>query len=114
MASESTPGPLAEDRENGRREAAGVLRLSGEIDLAVADRVLAAGIKCLDNGTSDLVVDLSDVSFLDSSGLGALVAIRNHAAESGRTVVVTGLHGTVKKVFEITGLEEPFSGHEGT
>ena len=57
------------------------LLLSGEIDIASADALRNAGARAVDSlGPSDrLDVDLSGVTFIDSSGLGALVSIRNAA-----------------------------------
>jgi anti-anti-sigma factor len=58
-----------------------VLTLGGEIDLATADEVRKLGGDAVAaNPSAELHVDLSQVTFLDSSGISALVHIRNLAA----------------------------------
>ncbi len=84
-----------------------VVTLSGEIDVAAAPTVRerleqAAGR----DGT--LVVDLSGVSFIDSTALGVLIGIhkQREAADSGMRLVVS--EPRILKVFEITGLTDLF------
>jgi stage II sporulation protein AA (anti-sigma F factor antagonist) len=83
-----------------------LVRMPTEVDLATApalrDRLLAA----LDRDGVHLVVDAVDVSFMDSSGVNALVRARERAASlDGSMHVVTGSAG-VRRVLEITGLDE--------
>jgi anti-sigma B factor antagonist len=54
-------------------------------------------------------VNLADVTFIDSSGLGVLVSALKRARDQGGTVVVDHVEGAPRKVFEITGLLEPFA-----
>lgn len=86
-----------------------VLQLGGEVDALAAESVLQAGVSLLDSTDSDVVVDLGAVTFIDSTGLGALVGVRNHALESGRAVRVAGAGSGVERIFRITGLDEPFN-----
>ena len=61
------------------------LVVAGEVDVSTAAELTAAGEQALSApGCRGLRVDLADVSFLDSTGLGALVGLRN-AALAGRT-----------------------------
>ena len=53
---------------------------------------------------STVVVDLSELSFLDSSGITALVMARNRMAEDGNELVLTQPHPLVRRTFEVTGL----------
>lgn len=53
-------------------------------------------------------IDLSAVDYIDSSGLGVLVGIHKRALESGGSVTISGLTGTVKKLFELTRLTKVF------
>ncbi len=82
-----------------------VLVLAGEVDLATSPRVRDAVIDALAaEPPARLVVDLSDVSFLDSTGIGALVAGRNKAAALGVPFVVRNPQRMVHRVLDIAGL----------
>ena len=64
------------------------IRPSGEIDLAVADQLREAIIAALTGGTLRVVVDLTDVWFLDSSGIRALLVAHKFATEHKQTMTV--------------------------
>lgn len=66
-------------------------------------------IACLcAGGVTKLVVDLSGVDFLDSSGLGALVACLRKAREKHGDIKLAGLRPEVKSIFEITRVSRLF------
>jgi anti-sigma B factor antagonist len=83
------------------------LAISGDIDLATSDEVREAGEKALSELCSTLRIDLSEVGFLDSTGLGALVSIRN--AAGSRPVVLDNATRPVLRVLEISGLDQVFT-----
>jgi anti-anti-sigma factor len=79
-----------------------VLAVAGEIDLATAPQLAA----CLVDATGrDVAVDLSAVTFLDSSGLSALVAGSRAVAEGGHVLRTFGESDTILRVLEISGLD---------
>ena len=81
----------------------------GEIDVSTVARLEAALEAAIETGGSGVVVvDLTEVTFIDSSGLGALVAGLKQAQQRGGTLVVRGIQGAPRKVFEITGLLDVF------
>ncbi|HWD23956.1 MAG TPA: STAS domain-containing protein [Acidimicrobiales bacterium] len=83
-----------------------VLSASGEIDLSNASLLLEQ-IAQLPTGATKLVIDLSSVTFLDSSGLAALVACAKRLSGSGqRCVVVCTLQ--IAKLVDLTGLGAVF------
>ncbi len=85
------------------------LAIQGEIDVAVVDEFSAAMIALLDaNPGVPVRVDLRDVSFIDSSGLGVLVGANKRASESGSTIRIENVQDSPAKVFEITGLRTIF------
>ena len=55
-----------------------------------------------------MILDLSGVPYLDSSGLGSLVSACTSCAKSGRRMALTGVNRRVMKVFEITKTERVF------
>jgi len=79
-------------------------RLDAQVSGELRDKILAL----LDGGAVDLIVDLSSVAFIDSSGLGALLSgFKNASLRSGSFVLV-GLQPRVQSMFELTRLEKVF------
>jgi anti-sigma B factor antagonist len=83
-----------------------LITVSGEVDLATSPELDVAIIAAIDSGTSSVVIDLTDVSFMDSSGLGVIVRAlkRCREAENDLDLVIT--NERVLKVFGITGLDQ--------
>jgi anti-sigma B factor antagonist len=82
------------------------LTLAGELDAHTAP-FLAEAVDQVGEGTADkIVVDLGDVSFIDSAGLGGLLRVRNAAVESGVPFVVVNRSEVVNRLIELTGLDE--------
>jgi anti-anti-sigma factor len=86
-----------------------VVEVVGEVDMTTAPE-LSQAIERTPDGTELVVIDLSEVSFLDSSGLNALVQARRTLAdrEVAMTVVVP-VDAAIRRVFEITHLTEPLT-----
>jgi len=96
-----------ESRTEGDETA--VLSLAGELDVSNVARARETARKLLDGGNSRLVVDLAKVTYMDSSGLGMLVGLLKRLKESGGAMALAGLVPRVKRVFEITGLQQIFT-----
>jgi anti-anti-sigma factor len=79
-----------------------VVAFSGEIDMAVAEEVNAA-LETWPSAGGPVTIDLSDVTFIDSAGIGALLRAAAALGERG-CIIVHGANGPVKKVFELTGV----------
>lgn len=85
-----------------------VLAVQGEVDLHSASRLTDRLTAILDAGERSVVVDLSPLAFLDSTGLGALVAARNLAQQTGATLRLVCTSEWLLKLFRITGLDAVF------
>ncbi|MBW8703466.1 Anti-sigma-B factor antagonist [Streptomyces sp. MBT84] len=85
-----------------------VLEVDGEIDVHTSPRIREAVIKLLDEGHRHLVLDLCFVPFLDSVGLGAVVASTKRVREHGGSLRITCPSGRSRKVFEISGLHDAY------
>ena len=92
-------------RETSTRTGFCRLEVGGELDIATATQFRTAISTLLGTGCRHVVVDLAETTFLDSSGLGALVwaAHRMHAA--GGALTVTNPDERVTKILEITGVD---------
>jgi anti-sigma B factor antagonist len=88
-----------------------VLVVGGEIDVATSPQLRRELHQLIDQGATSIVLDLSEVTFIDSSGLGVLVGVLKRLREDGgdRALVLAGLQDPVRKVFDITGLSELFT-----
>ena len=88
-----------------------VVHVSGEIDVYTAPLVREKLDDQLREGHTDLVVDLTDVTFLDSTGLGVLVGRLKRVRTLGGSLRLVGSEERVLKVFAITGLDKVFEIH---
>jgi anti-sigma B factor antagonist len=85
-----------------------ILAVAGEVDLATASQLA----ECLTAITDrDVNVDLAGVTFLDSSGVSALVVGSRAITESGHRLRTFGEQDNVRTVLEISGLDTMF--HDG-
>jgi anti-sigma B factor antagonist len=83
----------------------------GDVDMAVADLVRVRLTRLVDRGSARLVLDLGGVMYIDSSGLGAVVAAMKHARSAGGDIKVCELASDVRAVFEMTRLDKVLSIH---
>jgi stage II sporulation protein AA (anti-sigma F factor antagonist) len=87
-----------------------VAKLTGEVDLDRADEVRDSLARAAEApGCRYLRVDVSELDFIDSYGLGALVSARNSAAAQGVTLILAEPSPPVRKALEVTGLGDVFS-----
>ena len=82
--------------------------LESRIDAAVALNFKEAMRAATVDGPKTVVLDLGKVDFIDSSGLGAIVATMKHLSPS-RKLVLAGLTPAVDKVFRLTRMDSVFS-----
>ncbi len=94
---------------DSERPGVAVLDVRGEIDVATSPELQEILVELIGRGPELLIVNLTDVSFIDSTGLGVLVgAVRDVRAGGGDLrLVVTEPH--IMKLLELTGLDEVFS-----
>lgn len=81
-----------------------VLIGSGELDIATVSKLRERLDVAIDAGVRRLVIDLSDVRFLDSVALAAIVTAKRRLTDDGRLVVVVDRSSYVMLVFECSGL----------
>lgn len=92
-----------EQRANGN---AVMLTATGELDVASAAEFVSELKRAQSSSARALVIDLRALTFIDSSGLAALVKVEHESRASGkRLVVIKGPH-QVQQLFELTGLAE--------
>jgi anti-sigma B factor antagonist len=82
-----------------------VVSAAGELDVHTAPTLQAELDPLSTQAAAALVVDLTDVGFIDSTGLGVLVTTLKHVREAGGTLDVVVTAPRVLKVFALTGLD---------
>ncbi len=85
-----------------------VLPLEGEIDLHVSPRIAASLDSMIDQKPKQVVVDLSQVSYIDSSGLAVLIEGMQNVAAYGGKFALAALQKDVRPIFEIARLDQVF------
>jgi anti-sigma B factor antagonist len=91
--------------EGGRR----IVRVAGELDLATAAQmaeILESAIES--SGTTEIILDLADLRFLDASGIRVLVAAQQLAQTLCRTLRARNPHGEVEAILRLVQLAELF------
>ena len=85
-----------------------VVCVEGELDLATAPRLKSALREMLRAGFKQLVVDLAQVTFLDSTSLGVLIGV-NRSLDVGARLAIVCTHPNVLRIFEFSGLDGTFA-----
>jgi anti-sigma B factor antagonist len=85
-----------------------VLSLKGEVDLHVSPAVTASLNEMINKKPKRMVVDLSEVSYIDSAGLAALIEAMQKVEGYGGKFLLAGLQETVRSIFEISRLDQVF------
>ncbi|SHF47889.1 anti-sigma B factor antagonist [Jatrophihabitans endophyticus] len=83
-----------------------VLLATGSIDIASRDRLADAAAEALRSGATDVVVDLSAVSFIDSTGVGTLVGIAEAVSDIDGSFHVREPSRPVARILEVSGLAD--------
>ena len=112
----SSEEPAAEPRDTPvtgveRTDGAVVVSLAGELDLYNADQVREALLECCEEGPERLVVDLSEVRFIDSTALGVLIEARSRL-ENRRAFLLAAPGLETRRALEVSGLDRHFSVHD--
>ena len=86
-----------------------VVAVAGEIDLFTAPEFKQRMSAPIDEGRSNLIVDLSKTTFIDSSSLGVLIGAHRRLKLRGGSLVVVCDDEAIAKTFKITGLDGVFT-----
>jgi anti-sigma B factor antagonist len=89
-------------------ERACVISVDGELDLSTAPRLKWMLVDALEGGFCQVVIDLSNVTFMDSTALAVLVGV-NRSLEPGARLAIVCSGEKVLQIFEFSGTEGAFS-----
>jgi anti-sigma B factor antagonist len=99
-----TPFALSVTQSDGKL----TLVVVGELDLESAEKLKHDVTELRPAGTTEIVLDLRQLDFIDSSGLRALLALRDESRGNGNALTLIPPAPTVRRVFEITGTSDLF------
>lgn len=91
--------------DNGSHE----VRLQGELDLGTASQLRDELARLAAGGAQFITVDMSDLAFIDSTGLSVLITGLKRLRQQGGDMALRAPKPSTRKVLEITGLTEVFS-----
>lgn len=86
-----------------------VARVSGEVDLRTSPQLREHLLDLARRGADRVLVDLSAVPYMDSSGVGTMVFVKREIERAGGRLILVGLQPRVRSVFEITNLQKFFN-----
>lgn len=86
-----------------------VVEVRGELDLSTSDELRSALDAAFDTEPPRIAIDLTGVTFMDSSSLGVLVATLERARQHDGELRLVGVQGSPAKVIALTGLDSAFT-----
>lgn len=86
-----------------------VLDLTGEVDSYNSPKLRETMVSLIDAGNPDLIINMTGVDYIDSTGLGTLVGGLKRASEKNGAIRLICPNEQIYKVFNITGLVKVFS-----
>ncbi|MHB1340780.1 MAG: STAS domain-containing protein [Coriobacteriia bacterium] len=84
------------------------ITVTGEVDVYTSPMLKAHIVDAVDDGCTDMIVDLEGVGFIDSSGLGVLVSGLRRVKERSGSMRLVCTKENILKIFRITGLDKVF------
>jgi anti-sigma B factor antagonist len=94
--------PLAVERTSD--QGVELLLVEGELDIATAPRLISVLNRAVQEALRSLVVDLSDVDFMDSTGLALLINAHRRLTRRSKGFAVVCPPGPLRRVFEVTDM----------
>lgn len=86
-----------------------VLDVKGEIDVYTAPQFKEAVNKMVDSGQKHLLIDMSGVRYMDSSGFGTLLSAMKRLKPNGGTINLINVSGPIDRILKITRLNQVFA-----
>lgn len=85
-----------------------LIKIEGEVDVYTSIDLKKEITKLIEEGQNNIIIDLENVNYMDSSGLGVLVALLKELKKIGGELKLINLPVSVKKIFDLTRLTKFF------
>jgi len=99
-----SPDSLTIDLSSEQDGTVQIFRLTGSLDVATSPTLRAALLEAAGHEGHSLIVDLTHLEFLDSTGLGALIGAHRRASEQKGSLRIVAPEGQILRLLRITGL----------
>jgi anti-sigma B factor antagonist len=112
MDASKEPAAVKLSVSTSERDDVAVVTVSGEVDVYTAPQLRSALEDQMVNGQTRIVIDLEEVGFLDSTGLGVLVGRLKAVTKAGGWLRVVCTEERILRLFAITGLDQVLPVHD--
>ena len=85
-----------------------MVEVNGEIDISTVSELKERLYHIVEQNSKDIKLDCSSLTYIDSTGLGALVGALKKVKSQDKDIYITNLKSNIKKLFLITGLDKVF------
>lgn len=86
-----------------------IFSLNGELDLSTANKLKDDLYKSIEEKLSDVVIDMTSLEYIDSTGIGVLVGLMKKLRTQGKDIKISNAKDNVKRIFKITGIDQIIS-----
>lgn len=86
-----------------------VVALNGELDISCANKLKEELYKAVDEKFADVVIDMTNLEYIDSTGIGVLVGLMKKLRTDGKDIKISKAKDNIKRIFKITGLDQIIS-----
>ncbi len=87
-------------------EKVNMVRIKGEIDIYSIEEFRAAIEEKIKTQAHEIRLDCSELSYMDSTGMGVLIELRNKTKEMGQRIVMVNPRPNIKKLMALTGVDK--------
>lgn len=84
------------------------MKLAGEVDYTITSEVRVLLHRAIEESSGDVTLDLSELTYVDSSGLAVLIEAYKLLAAKGRAITLTGVSPQVEKILRLTQVQQLF------
>lgn len=83
--------------------------LMGDLDITTVEGFKTSLISEFDNEPKDLVLNMQELDYIDSTGLGAIMTVYKHITDEGKSLSIVNAKRNIMKLFKITELDKLFN-----
>lgn len=83
-----------------------MVSIKGEIDIYSIEKFRESIEKEIKNQATQIILDCSELSYMDSTGMGVLIELRNRTKEMGQKIIMMNPQPNIKKLLALTGVDK--------